>query len=81
LLAKKSAIKLAVGICCLFILTEPLLDHHRVSWLLHQHPIQLPIRQGIQLPMDDTMFVLQMLVTAVLFLLLIPVRVLLGLCL
>jgi len=75
LLVKKSGGKLAVGICCLFIFTEPLLDHYRVSWLLHTHPVQLPMRQGIQLPMDDAVFVLQMLVTVVPFLLLVPVRV------
>jgi len=71
----KYAGNFAVGSCCLFILTEPLLDHRRVSWLLHNRPVPHPMRHGIQFPMDDTVFVLQMLATVVPFLLLVPVRI------
>jgi len=63
---KRYGEKRALCIFCVFLLTEPLLDNHRSSWVLSVSPVELP---------DDATFVLQLLATAMSSQLLVPMRI------
>jgi len=76
LLTKRGHEKLATCIGCLLIIIEPLLFHRRVTWPVGEDPVQLQQKEGLYRPANDTQFVLLMLLTAVLFLGLVPVRAL-----
>jgi len=73
LLVKHRHEKLAACIGCMIIAIQPLLDHRRVTWLVGE-VVETQHKAEVHPAADDTIFVLHMLLTAVLFCLLMPVR-------